>query len=160
MYEPREALAEWWSLVKPGGYMIVVVPEENLYEQGHWPSLFNSDHTSTFRIGGATSWSPVSLDVVELVETLPDCEVLEITLQDRGYDYSLCDEVRPISSLARLLSNLRKWITQKLLEIRAPGILHIERLFAFTERWFGIPIDQTRLGAVAQIQVVLHKRGR
>src|SRR6202030_2351934 len=51
MRSPQEALAEWWSLVQPGGSMILLVPEENLYEQGHWPSLFNSDHKWTFRLG-------------------------------------------------------------------------------------------------------------
>src|SRR5215831_16141393 len=155
---PRQALAEWWSLVKPTGYMVIVVPEENLNEQGHWPSLFNSDHKSTFRIGGAASWSPVSHDLGELVQTLPNCEVAELSLQDHGYDYSLRDAVRPISRGALLASGVRKWIMQKLIEIGVPGILHLERLFALVERRFGIPVDQTRLGAVAQIQVVLRKR--
>jgi SAM-dependent methyltransferase len=158
MRSPQGALAEWWSLVHPGGSMILVVPEENLYEQGYWPSLFNSDHRWTFRLGGATSWSPVSLDVVELVEVLPNCEVIEVTLQDQGYDHSLRDDVRPISSVARLSSDLRKWIMQKMLEIGVPGMLYLEHLFGRIERRFGVPVDQTRLGAVAQIQVVLRKR--
>jgi SAM-dependent methyltransferase len=158
MHCPRQALAQWWSLVKPGGYMVIVVPEENIYEQGRLPSLFNSDHKWTFRIGGAESWSPVSHDVGELVQTLPNCEVIELGLQDYGYDYSLIDDVRPISPAARAVSDLRKWIMQKLLEIGVPGMLHMECWFAFIERRFGIPVDQTRLGAVAQIQVVLRKR--
>src|SRR5437660_6896423 len=41
MHDPAAALAEWWALVKPGGYLIVVVPHEDLYEQGIWPSIFN-----------------------------------------------------------------------------------------------------------------------
>jgi SAM-dependent methyltransferase len=155
---PRQALAEWWSLVRPGGYMVVVVPEENLYEQGRWPSLFNSDHKWTFRIGGAGSWSPASYDMGELVQTLPNCEAIELDLQDHGYDYSLLDEVRPISQIALFISELRKWIMQKLIEIGVPGVLHLERLFALMERRFGIPVDQTRLGAAAQIHVVLRKR--
>jgi SAM-dependent methyltransferase len=158
MHCPRQALAQWWSLVKPGGYMVIVVPDENLYEQGRWPSLFNSDHKWTFRIGGTGSWSPVSHDVAELVGTLPECEVIEVGLQDHGYDYSLLDKIQPISPVARVIPELRKWITQKLVEVGVPGMLHVERLFARIERRFGIPIDQTRLGAVAQIQVVLRKR--
>lgn len=158
MVNAREALAEWWSLVKPRGHMVFVVPEENLYEQGRWPSIFNSDHKWTFRKDGAMTWSPVSLDVIELAEDLPNCEVIEITVQDDGYNYLWQDEVRPVSALARLASDLRKRITGKMLEKDVPGMLHLERLFGRIERQFGIPIDQTRLGAVAQIQVVLRKR--
>jgi len=29
-----DALTDWWSLVRPGGYMIIVVPDADLYEQG------------------------------------------------------------------------------------------------------------------------------
>ena len=38
------ALGQWWKLVKPGGHIIIVVPDEDLYEQGNFPSLFNQDH--------------------------------------------------------------------------------------------------------------------
>jgi SAM-dependent methyltransferase len=158
MYCPRQALVEWWSLVKPGGYMVIVVPDENIYEQGHWPSLLNFDHKWTFRLDGAMSWSPVSLDVTELIEKLRACEVIEVTVQDDGYDYSLRDDVRPISHVTHLLSHSRKWIMQKMAEIGVPGMLHLERWCALIERRFGIPIDQTRFGALAQIQIVLCKR--
>src|SRR4051812_39317944 len=39
MREPVKALSGWWSLVKPGGVLMVVVPDEELYEQRYWPSL-------------------------------------------------------------------------------------------------------------------------
>src|SRR4051794_20067410 len=38
MREPPVALAQWWALVRPSGYLIIVVPDEDLYEQGVWPS--------------------------------------------------------------------------------------------------------------------------
>jgi hypothetical protein len=44
MHDPEAALRQWWALVRPGGYLVVVVPHEDLYEQGMWPSAFNSDH--------------------------------------------------------------------------------------------------------------------
>jgi len=31
------ALSKWWELLKPEGYMIIVVPHEDLYEQKIWP---------------------------------------------------------------------------------------------------------------------------
>src|SRR2546425_2665638 len=40
MVDPYAALGEWFALVKPGGHLIVLVPDEDLYEQGHFPSIF------------------------------------------------------------------------------------------------------------------------
>ena len=86
--DPADALKRWWSLVKPGGYLIVVVPDEDLYEQGHYPSLLNSDHRSTFTLGQGPSWSPVSRNLREEVDRLGgECVLLEV--QDDGLDYSL-----------------------------------------------------------------------
>src|SRR5260221_10844863 len=34
MHDPQAALLEWWSLVRPGGYLFFAVPDEDLYEQG------------------------------------------------------------------------------------------------------------------------------
>lgn len=58
MRDPNVALASWWKLVRPGGHLIMIVPDEDLYEQGYWPSLFNPDHKSTFTVSKETSWSP------------------------------------------------------------------------------------------------------
>jgi hypothetical protein len=96
--------------------------------------------------------------VTELVEKLPKCEAIEITVQDHGYDYLLCDEPKPISPMARWVPDKRKWVTHNMLEVGVPFALAVERLFAGIERRFGIPIDQTRLGALAQIQFILRKR--
>lgn len=32
------ALRRWWTVLKPGGYLVVVVPDFQLYERGIWPS--------------------------------------------------------------------------------------------------------------------------
>ncbi len=63
MSDPRDALGRWWKLVRPGGYLILIVPDEDLYEQGCWPSVFNDDHKATFRLRGRSNWSPVSVDL-------------------------------------------------------------------------------------------------
>jgi SAM-dependent methyltransferase len=44
------ALREWWRVVKPGGYMLVVVPDEQYYEQCLWPSRFNADHKHSWSL--------------------------------------------------------------------------------------------------------------
>jgi hypothetical protein len=38
--------------------MIVLVPDEDLYEQGHFPSIFNTDHKSTFILRRPSSSRP------------------------------------------------------------------------------------------------------
>ena len=48
--DPVEALANWIRVIRPGGYLVISVPDEDLYEQGTWPSTFNSDHKTTFTI--------------------------------------------------------------------------------------------------------------
>lgn len=89
IYDPKKTILEWWKLVKPGGHLFVTVPDEDLYEQGVFPSRFNPDHKVTFTISKTKSWSPVSINVYDLVKTLPNGEILSLTLQDHGYDRSL-----------------------------------------------------------------------
>jgi SAM-dependent methyltransferase len=86
--DPRRALARWWQLLKPGGWLLVVVPDEDLYEQGFWPSRFNGDHRWTFTLHKSLSWSPVSLNLADLVAELPGHSVRWLRLCDYGYDYS------------------------------------------------------------------------
>src|SRR5690606_12094815 len=33
MRDPWEAIDHWWRIVKPGGHLIVIVPDEDMYEQ-------------------------------------------------------------------------------------------------------------------------------
>ena len=67
MVEVREALANWLRIIKPGGFLIITVPDEDLYEMGHWPSRFNPDHKWTFTIMKQESWSPKSINVLDLL---------------------------------------------------------------------------------------------
>ena len=101
MHNPASALIEWWSLVKPGGYMIVVVPDEDLYEQGYWPSIFNIDHKSTFCLERKDSWSPVSYNINELMSNLPYAEIISIERHDDYYNYSLKSSGLPYSQIGR-----------------------------------------------------------
>ena len=86
MIDPFQALHEWWKLVKPGGALIFIVPDEDLYEQGNFPSRLNSDHKHTFTISKVQSWSPVSVNVLPLAQSLPNGKIERICLQDKGYN--------------------------------------------------------------------------
>jgi SAM-dependent methyltransferase len=89
MHKPKEALLEWWKLVRLGGHLFFIVPDEDLYEQGIFPSRFNPDHKATFTISKQKSWSPFSINVMELAMNLPGSKIISIQLQDQGYDRKL-----------------------------------------------------------------------
>ncbi len=72
LIDPIEGLKNWLRVVKPGGYLIVTVPDEDLYEQGTFPSNFNLDHKWTFTIFKTHSWSDKSINMLELVSGLGD----------------------------------------------------------------------------------------
>ena len=88
MHHPADAIQRWWRLVAEGGRMIVIVPDEDLYEQGVYPSRFNGDHKATFTLSKRRSWSPRSYNVLALAGELPGARVLRCELQDEGYDRS------------------------------------------------------------------------
>lgn len=153
MRDPQKALQEWWQLVKPGGYLFVLVPDEDLYEQGIFPSRFNDDHKSTFTISKSASWSPVSHNLLDLGHSLPGGQIVSLQLQDRFYDRALvgfggCKAPFWIRGLARLFS--------------------LFPVFSFLSKsrfWQRIltsyfPLDQTSppFNAQAQIQLIVKKR--
>jgi len=151
MHDPRAALQEWWKLVRPGGHLFFVVPDEDLYEQGVFPSRFNPGHKATFTLSKTASWSPVSLSVLDLAHSLPGGKLVRIALQDAGYDRDMGHFGPPRTPLQRLLENYRSRNIRTGFRIRGFG-----RLI----RWF-LCIDQTAapLDALAQIQCIVRKTG-
>jgi len=86
--EHANALRSCYCLVKPGGYLVFTVPDEDLYEQGVFLSRYNNDHKRTFTIYREKSWSTKSVNIVDLVKELQVCKVLRMTVVDTNYDYS------------------------------------------------------------------------
>lgn len=154
MHNPKWSLLEWWKLIKPGGYLILVVPDEDLYEQGFWPSIFNGDHKNTFTLKNEKSSSPVSHNIYDLVLQLPHSEVISAEVQDRGYDYKYkhSNTIKALNKtpiwfrIFRKLSYKYKFLDSLLERFQ-------KELFISHQ----IPFDQTMRNAVAQIQVVARK---
>lgn len=79
------ALHNWLRVLKTGGYLIVTIPDEDMYEQGVWPSRFNNDHKHTFTIYKPKSWSPVSVNLIDLPKLFNNIRVERITLLNSFY---------------------------------------------------------------------------
>jgi tetratricopeptide (TPR) repeat protein len=87
--DPNVAIENWIRICKPGGHLIITVPDEDMYEQGVWPSTFNYDHKWTFTISKHKSWSPKSISLCGYLEKFADeIEVLKIEKLDSGFVYN------------------------------------------------------------------------
>jgi SAM-dependent methyltransferase len=87
---PHIGIKNWFRILKPGGYLIVTVPDEDLYEQGVFPSTFNRDHRSTFTIYKAESWSDKSLNVLSMLQGLGSEAAIEtVQLITISYRYKV-----------------------------------------------------------------------
>jgi SAM-dependent methyltransferase len=155
MHNPQDALLGWWKLLKVGGYLVLVVPDEDLYEQGFWPSRFNKDHKVTFTLKKEKSWSPVSYNIFDLVSILPGSEIISADLHDANYDYGLQTKYPPpqikkvpvfvklLREIAHNLPIIHKYLRRKIQNLFF-GVYHI-------------PVDQSKRDALAQIQIVARK---
>lgn len=152
MHDPASALHDWWRLLKPGGWLILVIPEESLYEQRHWPSLFNGGHKWTFRLGGESTWSPRSIEINSLVATLPNCAIESIRVQRQGYDDRLKDD-----GTRKALPAMASRLLIRLDRFGAVGHWLRTGLFQVLFR-LGYAVDQTLGNALAQIEVIARKR--
>ncbi len=153
MHDPKKSLKDWWELVKPGGYLITIVPHEDLYEQFNWPSIFNNDHKATFRYKTDVTWSPVSIDIYEECMKLSQCKILEHKLCDTNYDYEL---LFPKNQKPK---NHRAFLNKKISSIarRIKSRSLRKKLLKF-QLSMGYPIDQTaKSDALAQIEIICQK---
>lgn len=149
MHEPQRSLANWWSLVKPGGVLFVIVPDEDLYEQGCFPSRFNSDHKQTFTISKKQSWSPRSNNLLDMALALPQAQLLSVRLNDIGYDrrrvaHAIQAPGRFVRTVLRFYRSLRK-----------RGLRPVFWMDLWTAHAIGV--DQTKGDALAQIELIVRK---
>lgn len=90
LVDPAEGLLNWLRVVRHGGYLIITVPDEDLYEQGIFPSAFNRDHKWTFTTYKTRSWSNKSRNVIDLVKNLGEAaELVRLEQLSATYRFSL-----------------------------------------------------------------------
>jgi SAM-dependent methyltransferase len=90
LHDPTQGLANWFRILKPGGHLILLVPDEDLYEQGVFPSSWNSDHKWTFTLHKQKSWSPRSLNLLDMLCGLgPAADIAKVERLDAHHRYGL-----------------------------------------------------------------------
>lgn len=144
MVNPVVALNHWFRVLKPGGHMIILIPEEDLYEMGVFPSSNNSDHKWTFTIWKENSWCENSLSVVDLLKTLGErADIVKIELLDGTHRYGLprIDQtLTPIGECA--IEFVVRKRTDGEMQVKgrlpAPGSLTVQDVYALT----GIQLQQ------------------
>lgn len=94
--DPAATLGRWWEVLKPGGHMVIQVPDEDLYECQTWPSRWNPDHKSTFAVGKTESWSPVSHNIDEMAKRLPRSTLVmcQRLTEHYRYDWPVQDQTQ------------------------------------------------------------------
>lgn len=88
----RMNLREWYRVLKYGGFLIIAVPHQYLYERKvNLPSIFNDDHKRFY--------TPASL-LREIEESLPldGYRVRSLSDIDEGFDYSTPPEQHAVGS--------------------------------------------------------------
>lgn len=90
LHDPYVGLKNWFRILKPKGHLVVTIPEEDLYEQGVWPSNKNLDHKWSFTVWKEHSWSPHSVNILSLLQGLGEsADIRSISVEDSGYRYSV-----------------------------------------------------------------------
>jgi SAM-dependent methyltransferase len=77
--DPEVALKHWLRVIKPGGYLIATIPDEDMYERGIFPSRCSDEHQWTFTMHKpkGLSWSHKSINVLEMLGRVSDIAEVE-----------------------------------------------------------------------------------
>jgi SAM-dependent methyltransferase len=103
MQDPHVALKNWLRILKTGGYLLLSVPDEDLYEQGIFPSTYNADHKHTFTIYKRSSWCSNSINLFDLLSSTDySLKILKIELLDSTYKYKTSQVSRSDQSMTAI----------------------------------------------------------
>jgi predicted SAM-dependent methyltransferase len=82
--DPVRGMKNWIRVVKNGGFLVITVPDETMYEKDVWPSRLNSQHYWSFRFNKENERS-TSLEVVNFFSQFKDTVIVSVTRLEDGY---------------------------------------------------------------------------
>lgn len=155
MDDPKATLTEWWDILRPGGHMILIVPDNDLYEQHIWPSFFNDDHKWAFTIINKSLSHSRLLTISETIGHLPDATLITCAVQDDGLDYNFLTKDQSYSN--RTGESIIRLVRLPFYRMGIIGMTMLQSIDKLLYKSIHRPIDQTLYGALAQIFLVLKK---
>lgn len=89
LQDPVVAMKHWIRITKKGGHILLLLPDEDLFEQGFWPSRYSGeDHKNSWTIGKLESWCPASMNLLSFLQIfLGEIAILKIELLDNTFFY-------------------------------------------------------------------------
>ncbi|MDO5357724.1 MAG: methyltransferase domain-containing protein [Conchiformibius sp.] len=85
LHDPVVGLQNWLRVLKPRGFLVVSIPDEDLYEGGIWPSIKNLDHKFSFTLYKSQPTMPNSINVLGLSAHFADQVEIERIVQVRDF---------------------------------------------------------------------------
>jgi SAM-dependent methyltransferase len=85
MVDPHVALDNWIRVCKVGGYLVITVPDEELYEHNMWPSNFNGDHKWSFTL--AEGCLPKSIRLPDFFLQHPQVKIVKLDRIIDNFDF-------------------------------------------------------------------------
>ena len=96
--DPNTGLRNWVRIVKPSGFVVVTVPDFDLYEGAKWPSRWNADHKHAFSLSRPTA--PPVINVLGLLAAFTDnASVERVQLIRDFWDDSLARTDQTLNSV-------------------------------------------------------------
>jgi SAM-dependent methyltransferase len=90
MLDPDVAMENWIRVLKKGGHLLVMIPDEDMYEQGTFPSSFNDDHKWTFTVHKTKSWSSKSVNLTDFLSKFSSqCDIIKIEKLDATFRFGM-----------------------------------------------------------------------
>lgn len=148
MDDPYKVFQDWWGLVNNGGYLFIIVPDEDLYEQGYF-GVFNEAHRHSFTWCKDKSWNDTSINIKDLINGLCDREKYSVRLMDHLYNRNRVS-LRYPKAIVSLVTKIRYTLA-----LKSRILLFVFDLFVNIAL---IPIDQTIGDALAQWVIVVKKK--
>ena len=97
---PQKAIRRWYDILKPGGHLIISVPHRDLYEKKKFPPS-NWNHEHKYFWLPETEEPPCTKSLKkEVLDAIPNANIVEFKVHDHGYDYSLPPNHHPIGEFA------------------------------------------------------------